>query len=204
MRSTLNPLVDVGVGGVKGANVYTFDLILEVATDAFNQASASEQAAFTKKYGADVKGANQALLRAAVKDPVEHYANVNIRNNIRKGDKTNTPLQFVYEAADCRLFYTALMIHKQELVWKAAYESFFGNSACVKGSTNQPSSDPGTDYILCGQDSTDCEKPSSSQNGGATSTNLGASPSKTNAADGLCSGEWTLGLVVLTAMMTLL
>lgn len=29
----------------------------------------------------------------------------NFRNNIAEGDASITPLQFVYEAADCRLYY---------------------------------------------------------------------------------------------------
>lgn len=32
---------------------------------------------------------------------------VQMMDKLRKGDDTRTPLQFTYEAADCRIFYTA-------------------------------------------------------------------------------------------------
>lgn len=35
---------------------------------------------------------------------------VNVRDGIRKGDKSELPLQFQYEAADCRIFYTPEMV----------------------------------------------------------------------------------------------
>lgn len=137
-RAQVGPMQ--AVGGVKGANVYTFDYLLDLAKDAVSDAPKSEKSSLKKQWGATFVGVQQALVRAVPNPEGGHYARVNIRNNIRKDDKTVTPLQFVYEAADCRLFYTAEQIQNQALVWKAAYNSYWGNGACVSGSTNQISS----------------------------------------------------------------
>lgn len=58
---------------------------------------------------------------------------VNFRDGIQKGDTTNTPLQFVYEEADCRLFYTAEMTIDVTAVWKKVYDAKWGNASCVAG-----------------------------------------------------------------------
>lgn len=60
--------------------------------------------------------------------------NVNLRNEYDHDDD-KTPLQFVYEAAECRLFYTIDNYLQQETVWQAAAKAMFGDGACVKGST---------------------------------------------------------------------
>lgn len=134
-----------GVGGVKGANVYGLDLIGETARVALSEGTPAQQAQWSVEYGAAFTGGKQAILRA-VAGPDGPDARVNIRNNIREGDESLTPLQFVYEAADCRLFYTAPMYAKQSLVWSAAYNAHWGNGTCVPGSTGQPSSLSGSSY----------------------------------------------------------
>jgi hypothetical protein len=60
---------------------------------------------------------------------------VNLRNEYDPGDD-QTPLQFVYEAADCRRFYTIDNYLQRETVWQDAAKSMFGGGGCVKGSTN--------------------------------------------------------------------
>ena len=51
-------------------------------------------------------------------------------------------MQFVYEAADCRLWYTPKMINDISEVWRTAADAAWGkgNSLCVEGSTNDPTS----------------------------------------------------------------
>ena len=66
--------------------------------------------------------------------------NVNVRDAIRRGDESQTPAQFVYEKADCRLFYTAEMKVDISAMWKgvvdAAWGEGKGGSKCLptKGS----------------------------------------------------------------------
>ncbi|OOQ82895.1 putative peptidase, S41 family [Penicillium brasilianum] len=60
---------------------------------------------------------------------------VNLRNEYDPDDD-QTPLQFVYEAAECRRFYTIDNYLQRETVWQDAAKSMFGDGGCVKGSTN--------------------------------------------------------------------
>ena len=60
----------------------------------------------------------------------------------------NTIALGVYEAADCRFFYTPAMYSSQEAVWNKAYELMWKNGTGAKGSTGQGFSEPGTGYIL--------------------------------------------------------
>lgn len=60
---------------------------------------------------------------------------MNYRDGIRKNDTTMTPLQFVYEAADCRIFWTAPMTIDISTAWKAVADSAWnGKNRCVAGS----------------------------------------------------------------------
>jgi hypothetical protein len=65
---------------------------------------------------------------------------VQSQDQIRKGDKTATPLQFIYEAADCRIFYTPESYADPDAAWKQAWDGFVDNSKCVEGSTGHKSS----------------------------------------------------------------
>lgn len=58
---------------------------------------------------------------------------VNLRNEYDEND-ANTPLQFVYEAADCRLFWTAENYVFPESSWVAAADAMFGGGPCVESS----------------------------------------------------------------------
>ncbi|PIG90228.1 peptidase S41 family protein [Aspergillus arachidicola] len=58
---------------------------------------------------------------------------VNFRNEYDEKDPT-TPLQFVYEAADCRLFWTAKNYVFPGSSWVAAADAMFGDASCVEES----------------------------------------------------------------------
>ena len=62
------------------------------------------------------------------------------QDQIRKGDKTATPLQFVYEAADCRIFYTADTYADPNAAWRQVWDAYTDDSKCVQGSTKHKSS----------------------------------------------------------------
>lgn len=65
----------------------------------------------------------------------------NLADQIRNGDDTNTPLQFIYEASDCRIWTTPLMLIDQTEIWRTAANALWSNSSlCVEGSTGNPSS----------------------------------------------------------------
>ncbi|KAE8364651.1 hypothetical protein BDV27DRAFT_145154 [Aspergillus caelatus] len=56
---------------------------------------------------------------------------VNLRNEYDEDDP-NTPLQFFYEAADCRLFWTAENYVVPHSSWVAAADAMFGDASCVE------------------------------------------------------------------------
>jgi hypothetical protein len=51
-----------------------------------------------------------------------------------------TPLQYVYEAADCRIFYTSVSWRDPEAAWRQAWDAFGDRERCVEGSTRHRSS----------------------------------------------------------------
>jgi len=96
-----------------------------------------------------------ALVAAAANDPVlEGIANIphimtragdtssrmQAQDQVRKGDATGTPLQYIYEASDCRLFYTPLTYADPEAAWKQAWDAFRDDAKCVEGSIKHRSS----------------------------------------------------------------
>jgi hypothetical protein len=49
---------------------------------------------------------------------------VNARDGIRKGEHPEIPLQFIYEPADCRIYYTPAMAVDQTAAWKTVRHSW--------------------------------------------------------------------------------
>jgi hypothetical protein len=58
----------------------------------------------------------------------------NLRNAYQEG-ADHLPLQFEFQAADCRLFYTAQNVLKPETAWASAKAAIWGGGNCVEGST---------------------------------------------------------------------
>ena len=197
-RSQYGPMQ--GVCGSKGAEVWAADYIYQIATEAFTAAPKAQAKALINKYGVAAQAVEYAIARCPSGDEGS-YARVNVRNNIRKGDTTLTPLQFVYEAADCRLFYTPQMYADQTILWKTAYKAQWGNGKCVKGSTGQDSSDPGTDYILASPDGSTTASPSASSSSGPSSSGKSnAPPAQSSTLN--AGGRIGLGFGGLTVMMS--
>ncbi|KAF2468287.1 uncharacterized protein BDR25DRAFT_305255 [Lindgomyces ingoldianus] len=62
------------------------------------------------------------------------FAGINLRDQVRKDDKT--PLQFKYEAADCRIYYTLSNLYNATRLWHdTATAAFIDPSLCVQDST---------------------------------------------------------------------
>jgi hypothetical protein len=140
-----------GVGGVKGSQVQGMFILSTIITAVLTAAPLPDQLAFVTKFGTDVLAAtNQALNRVSPGGSLLVKASVNFRNNIRKGDESATPLQHIYQAADCRFFYTAEMYVDQTAVWDRAYDSTWGNMECIEGSTEHASSVTGGGDITAG------------------------------------------------------
>lgn len=68
------------------------------------------------------------------------YASLNIRDQIREG--SDVPLQFAYEAANCRIFYTPQTIFNYTNLWMYAADAIWNKpELCVQGSTGYASND---------------------------------------------------------------
>ncbi|KAL9123703.1 MAG: hypothetical protein Q9217_006893, partial [Psora testacea] len=112
------------VGGNRGAESYSsLDLDLDIDTAVQFNASVAQQL----PQGRDDVG-------FAVT-----YAGFNIKDAMRKHE--DTPLQFQYEAADCRIFYTKNTIYNYINLWNYVIDALYRNPAlCVAGSTDPNSS----------------------------------------------------------------
>ena len=113
------------VGGVKGTNDFPFDYILDGVKFPFQKEYLHNKSYYRNtilgKYNA------LAILRST-------NAVINARDGIRQGDKTQTPLQFRYETADCRIFYTPEMTVDVTAIWKTVADTAFnGISHCAAG-----------------------------------------------------------------------
>ncbi|KAJ4350968.1 hypothetical protein N0V95_004252 [Ascochyta clinopodiicola] len=118
------------VGGVKGVNNYQFGYIQQAAQYAirFNPA------------------VNESILRTDFDSDMPFYRaaggvspGVNVRDGLAQNDTTGIALQFVYEEADCRLYYTPEMTVDITALWKAAADAQWGQSGkCVAGGKDRP------------------------------------------------------------------
>lgn len=59
----------------------------------------------------------------------------NLRNNYHDADAQDAPLQFIYEAANCRLYYERADIFSQAHLWSRVVNVTWGTAKCVSGST---------------------------------------------------------------------
>ena len=115
------------VGGVKGTNDYPWDFIYQAVNDTFTLAPNDTYRDYlsTTELG---QYSELPFNRAT-----SNYA-VNSRDGIRQGDEGQTPLQFVYEPADCRIFYTPQMTVDVTALWRTVADTTWGGkSACVAG-----------------------------------------------------------------------
>ncbi|PSN72087.1 hypothetical protein BS50DRAFT_516100 [Corynespora cassiicola Philippines] len=107
------------VGGNRGATVYTADRI-DYDILALNDTLENEEA-FSRTPDRDDTGM------------WINYASVNIRDQMRKND--TTPLQFKYEASQCRIYYTLANVYNMSQLWRdAAAATWDDPSLCVENS----------------------------------------------------------------------
>lgn len=72
------------------------------------------------------------------------YAGFNIKDAVRQ--ESDVPLQFTYEPADCRIFYTVNTVYNYENLWNYVVDAFWRNpSLCIAGSTTYVPPNPTMD-----------------------------------------------------------
>ncbi|PPJ55114.1 hypothetical protein CBER1_01536 [Cercospora berteroae] len=137
-------------GGVKGGQLTPMAQVGGIVLGALQNATLSQQLDFERTFGQQLITSAIAALSRAYYNPqgttASLLASINFRNTIREGDSSVTPLQYVYDAASCKIFYTAPMYGSQELLWERVYEVAWENGNCVAGSTNHPSANRTTEY----------------------------------------------------------
>ena len=98
------------MGGVKGTNVLPLTYLLGIVDYAFQIATDEQQAEANKTTLPALYQDGEYVLYRSTDPTGTDAVSVNVRNNIAEGDDTQTPLQFVYEAADCRIWWTPDML----------------------------------------------------------------------------------------------
>jgi hypothetical protein len=113
------------------------------------------------------------------------YASINLRDQVR--NTSTIPIQFAYEAADCRIFYTPQTIYNYTALWQYAADAIWSKpSLCVSGSTG---------FATTGTNRTDFTGPPASVSSSATnlttylkSLNTSSLPCLTKLNDGILDG----------------
>lgn len=122
------------VGGVKGTNNWPWSYIQAVAQYAVQELSTPEEGAQLNKTELGDYWNNIPFERSTIGNAI----NVNFRDGVRDADlpgASDVPLQFVYEAAECRILYTKAMTVDVTAIWKAVADTTWGGkSHCVAGS----------------------------------------------------------------------
>lgn len=110
------------IGGVKGVNNYQFGYIQSLVQYAIR---------FMPVLGSSVLASYASDVPF---NRVSGGAGVNVRDGLAQNDTSGTALQFVYEEADCRLYYTPEMTVDITALWKSAADAAWGsNGKCVAG-----------------------------------------------------------------------
>ncbi|KAF1970425.1 hypothetical protein BU23DRAFT_511669 [Bimuria novae-zelandiae CBS 107.79] len=130
-----------GLGGTKGAQSFAYNDIQIRMRIAYFLGSPEQQAEWNKTTFGKTAFAEQ-LFKRTVYSGSGPAGGINLKDNLRKDDPSKTPLEFMYEAADCRMFYTAPMINDVTMLWKGVVDRMFrnGTAKCVQGSTGDKSS----------------------------------------------------------------
>jgi hypothetical protein len=117
-------LLTQGVGGVKGAQAYYLADIFNKVKGAIRISDISLQQRLNET----------ALARYSYLPLARGSGGINLRDGIRRNDDGQTPSQFLYEPAQCRIFYTKQMVMDQSAVWKTVADTVWGKGdACVAG-----------------------------------------------------------------------
>ncbi|KAE9375497.1 hypothetical protein N431DRAFT_463579 [Stipitochalara longipes BDJ] len=113
-----------GIGGTKGANNYPFAYIRQITGLAISTISADQ-----------TYNGIAAPMYSDLPTNRSTDTSLNVRDNILRDNlEDGIPAQFVYEAADCRLYYEPSMITNVTAIWRKAADAAWGAGKCVSGS----------------------------------------------------------------------
>ncbi|KAI0142315.1 hypothetical protein F4776DRAFT_501523 [Hypoxylon sp. NC0597] len=178
------------IGGVEGSEVMMFSAIAGIAAQAMTIPTdpAEIQQLRNGELGELAEG--YAVKRLMSPDA----GTVNFKNNFAPSD-SQTPLQFTYEAANCRFFYTTDMITSPELTWQYAVNATWTDpdKYCVEGSIVPVNTSKALDAAFANTDTgtqggngtqgTDGGNGGSGTTGGTNGTEGTSGSGQTNGAD---------------------
>lgn len=117
------------MGGTRGAQVLPGATLVEITSALLDMAT--EKELLSKSELEQLKA-----LSPAEESPLQYgQLQVNLRDAYSKLDEDSSmPLQFVYEPAHCRLFYTLENFLQPATTWSAAVKAMWGSGECIAGS----------------------------------------------------------------------
>ena len=77
--------------------------------------------------------------------------NLNAQDNIAQDDPQQMPLQFVFEPADCKIFYTAETILNPNALWAYVHDVAWKGQACAWGSVTKPDREDEANTTVIGE-----------------------------------------------------
>ncbi|RKF73980.1 Peptidase S41 family protein ustP [Golovinomyces cichoracearum] len=113
-----------GIGGTKGANSYSFSSILKVTRQALDTGTPDQVASWES-------------LTALTDLPITRSTDsaINVRDYILKANiDDGIPAQFVYQPADCRIYFEPAMTIDTQAIWNKVASVVWGDANCVAGS----------------------------------------------------------------------
>ncbi|KAI1373826.1 hypothetical protein F4677DRAFT_190108 [Hypoxylon crocopeplum] len=164
------------VGGVEGGQVIQFQEISAVSSVAISRVKDPAQKKQLQAGELGVLAEGYAVKRASKPE----LGSINFKNAFAPSN-AQTPLQFLYEPANCRFFYTAPMITQPELVWKYAVNATWTDpkTFCVEGSMVPVNTSKAVDPAF------QAKKDAANGDGGDPQTNKpDANPPQTNGQGG--------------------
>ncbi|KAF2740874.1 hypothetical protein EJ04DRAFT_168915 [Polyplosphaeria fusca] len=200
------------VTGTKGGEVlplYYFTLFASQLID--NSQDIGIQTALNNTQVNDLASVTQVLKRAG-----DGRTRIQAQDQIRKGEKNGVALQYIYEASDCKIFYTKDTYSDPEAAWMQAWDAFTDDKKCVEGSTGHKSSISGGYKPFGPGDLKDTDLPQSNNTGNSppsgtptpnatqpaspTSPTQPTAPSNSDNAAARYGGSAAFGLVVAAAV----
>lgn len=125
------------MGGVRGAQSLSYSDIESYVANTWDLVKSSGNAS---EANAILSPEELDRANASIPRPLKSFplllpgGNVNFRNAYQAGNG-QLPLQFEYQASDCRLFYKYENVIKPATIWTEAKKAVWGGGHCVEGST---------------------------------------------------------------------
>ncbi|EPE36458.1 ClpP/crotonase [Glarea lozoyensis ATCC 20868] len=130
------------VGGTKGSQAYPYQsLILGSAYIDYAEVRPyiPEPAANTYR---DILPGFRPLPLGSIND-LQSYS-INLRDSIPANDEAGVPRQFIFEPADCKIFYTARTVRDPVALWEHVYDVAWKGKPCAWGGMGEVGSSDGS------------------------------------------------------------